>query len=108
MYLLLSHQSSRRCGEHETDKLLSCNLCTTIFHFVCLLLFNTVRYPPGQMRAFVDRMATNGQHWMCLVNPGIAVAKGFRAFEEGTREGIFIKDYQGNDYVGQVSGPTTS
>jgi alpha-glucosidase (family GH31 glycosyl hydrolase) len=79
----------------------------TIFFF-CLLLFNTVRYPPGQMRAFVDRMATNGQHWMCLVNPGIAVAKGFRAFEEGTREGIFIKDYQGNDYVGQVSGPTTS
>lgn len=54
------------------------------------------------MRALVDAMHARGQHWMPLVNAGIAAAKGYAPFEDGTREGVWIKDDSGADFVGQV------
>eukprot|EP00775_Hariotina_reticulata_P010096 gene10096-10252_t len=64
--------------------------------------FDPDRYPVHQMRAFVDKMHERGQQWMPLVNAGVAAAKGFRAFDEGSRDGIWIKDHEGSDYHGQV------
>jgi alpha-glucosidase (family GH31 glycosyl hydrolase) len=54
------------------------------------------------MRAFVDKMHQRGQQWMPLVNAGVAAAKGFRAYDEGSKDGIWIKDNEGADYHGQV------
>lgn len=56
------------------------------------------------MRAFVDKMHQRGQQWMPLVNAGVAAAKGFRAYDEGSKDGIWIKDNEGADYHGQVRG----
>jgi len=47
-------------------------------------------------------MHAAGQHWAPIFNPGISTSKGYRAYEEGTSEGIWIKDVNGKPYIGQV------
>lgn len=60
------------------------------------------RYPAARMRQFVDKLHADGQHWAPIFNPGISVSKGYRAYEEGTAQGVWIKDVNGNPYIGQV------
>lgn len=62
----------------------------------------SVRYPVARVRQFVDKMHAAGQHWAPIFNPGISTSKGYRAYEEGTAEGLWIKDVNGKPYVGQV------
>jgi alpha-glucosidase (family GH31 glycosyl hydrolase) len=54
------------------------------------------------MRQFVDKLHADGQHWAPIFNPGISVQPGYRAYEEGNAQGIWIKDVNGNPYKGQV------
>jgi hypothetical protein len=61
------------------------------------------RYPPAEMRRFADKLHAAGQHWAPIFNPGISVQPGYRAYEEGNAQGIWIRDVNGNPYKGQVS-----
>lgn len=64
-----------------------------------------VRFPVPKMRSFVDGLHSRGQKWVPIQDAGIAVAKGYRAYEEGVRDDVFIKDHAGQTYVGQVRAP---
>jgi len=58
--------------------------------------------PGSQNEAFVMKLHQRETTLDALVNAGVAVAKGFRAYDEGSKDGIWIKDHAGSDYVGQV------
>jgi alpha-glucosidase (family GH31 glycosyl hydrolase) len=64
--------------------------------------FDKDRYPAAKMRAFASKLAAAGQHWAPIFNPGISVQQGYRAYEEGSAQGVWIKDVNGNPYKGQV------
>lgn len=66
--------------------------------------FDPLRYPVNQMSAFVEELHANGQHWVPILDAGVAAAPGYTAFEEGTKDNIWIRDYTGEEtFVGQVS-----
>ncbi|KAF8062769.1 alpha-glucosidase [Scenedesmus sp. PABB004] len=64
--------------------------------------FDEFRYPADGMRHLVDRLHARGQHWVAIQDAGIAADKGYRAFEEGSRDRVWITDESGVDYMGQV------
>lgn len=64
--------------------------------------FDRDRYPAAKMRQFASKLAAAGQHWAPIFNPGISVQQGYRAYEEGSAQGVWIKDVNGNPYKGQV------
>jgi alpha-glucosidase (family GH31 glycosyl hydrolase) len=54
------------------------------------------------MRAFVDRLHANGQHWVPIHDAAISKQTGYKAYDEGSKAGVWIKDNNGQPYVGQV------
>lgn len=64
--------------------------------------FDEYRYPATAMKALVEKLHANGQHWVAIQDAGIAADKGYKAYEDGTRDRVWITDYQGKDYLGQV------
>eukprot|EP01039_Chlorochromonas_danica_P004765 gene4765-5225_t len=69
--------------------------------------FDSVNFPQAQVASFVDKLHNNGQHFVPIVDPGIMVYSGYEAYDRGVKEDLFIKDLNGNNYLGQVwPGPT--
>lgn len=60
------------------------------------------RYALPRMQAFLRRLHRRGLRWVPIVDPGIKVEPGYPAYDEGIAKGVFVKDSQGGDYVGQV------
>jgi hypothetical protein len=54
------------------------------------------------MKTFVEGLHEKGQHWVAIQDAGVAADKGYKAYEEGTRDRVWITDHQGKDYLGQV------
>lgn len=65
------------------------------------------RFPQAQVRAFVDQLHANGQHYVVIVDPGIANAPGYAPYERGRQSGVFIKNRTGGEFVGKVWPGTT-
>jgi alpha-D-xyloside xylohydrolase len=69
--------------------------------------YDSEKFPQAQVADFVDQLHAKGQHFVPIVDPGIMTYEGYEAYDRGVREGLFIKDVQGNNYLGQVwPGPT--
>jgi alpha-D-xyloside xylohydrolase len=69
--------------------------------------YDATNFPLNEVKSFVNQLHTNGQHFIPIVDPGIMVYSGYEAYDRGVKEGLFIKDIQGNNYLGQVwPGPT--
>jgi alpha-glucosidase (family GH31 glycosyl hydrolase) len=60
------------------------------------------RFPAPKMRAFVDKLHKAGQHWVPIHDAAISKQPGYKAYEEGSRANVWIKDMHGDTYVGQV------
>lgn len=54
------------------------------------------------MRAFVDKLHSQGQKWVPIHDSAVAKAPGYEAFDEGTKWDVWIKEPSGEPYVGQV------
>jgi len=64
-------------------------------------------FPMAEMTSFVNELHSKGMHFVPIVDPGIMVEKGYASYDEGIKSDVFIKDIQGNYYLGQVwPGPT--
>lgn len=64
-------------------------------------------FPMTEMKSFVDSLHENGQHFVPIVDPGIMVYDDYPAYTDGMKEDIFVKDINGDPYLGQVwPGPT--
>jgi alpha-glucosidase (family GH31 glycosyl hydrolase) len=64
--------------------------------------FDENRFPVDKMRAFVDGLHANGQRYVPIVDAGTAAQAGSPAFEQGNNKGVWVRDYQGGYYMGQV------
>lgn len=38
--------------------------------------FDPVRFPPSEMKQFVDTLHSNNQHYIPITDPGIAISPG--------------------------------
>ncbi|CAI8017777.1 Alpha-glucosidase, partial [Geodia barretti] len=59
-------------------------------------------FPQDKMNAFLDNLHSNGQHYVVIVDPGIAIMKGYPPYDQGLEENAFIKDKNGNVFIGRV------
>uniref|UniRef100_A0A383WFG9 Maltase n=1 Tax=Tetradesmus obliquus TaxID=3088 RepID=A0A383WFG9_TETOB len=66
------------------------------------LTLDSHRFPLPKMRALVDKMNAAGQQWVPIHDAGISKMPGYKAYDEGNAAGIWIRDYKGQPYVGQV------
>lgn len=64
--------------------------------------FDPLRFPVTEMSAFVKELKSNGQHWVPIIDAGIAASSGYQVYEDGSRDGVWIQDHTGEPYVGQV------
>jgi hypothetical protein len=62
-----------------------------------------VRFPPAKMRQFVSKLHAAGQSWVPIVDPAVTIDATFRAYVDGTKDKIWMRDHKGKTYVGQVS-----
>jgi hypothetical protein len=69
---------------------------------LCCAVSATDRFPASKMRAFVDKLHSQGQKWVPLHDAAIAKQKGYKAYEEGSRANVWVKDMHGHPYLGQV------
>jgi hypothetical protein len=60
------------------------------------------------MKDFVEGLHQQGQHWVAIQDAGVAADKGYKAYEEGTRDRVWVTDHKGKDYLGQVRDRSTS
>jgi alpha-glucosidase (family GH31 glycosyl hydrolase) len=54
------------------------------------------------MRAFVDALHSGGRRWVPIHDAAIAKRDGYKVYEDGTRDNVWLKDASGAAYVGQV------
>lgn len=54
------------------------------------------------LQRFIGQLHQNGQRWVPIVDPGIKVERGYPAYEEGLKEGVFLQDWDGRPYLGSV------
>lgn len=68
---------------------------------------NETAYEVNEVQSFISQLHANGQRLVPIIDPGILVQAGYEAYDKGKELDLFIKDLQGNDYIGQVwPGPT--
>jgi alpha-glucosidase (family GH31 glycosyl hydrolase) len=71
---------------------------------------DSVNFPTAEVGKFVDNLHANGMHFVPIIDPGIMTYgpnKGYPAYDDGVKEGLFIRDMTGNFYLSQVwPGPT--
>jgi hypothetical protein len=54
------------------------------------------------MRAFVDKLHSEGRRWVPIHDSAVAKVPGYPVFDEGTLANVWIKEASGGPYVGQV------
>lgn len=70
-------------------------------HFKAFTL-DPVNYPMDQMVAFIDGLHAKGQKWVPIVDPAITAWTQDLASSSGLEQGVFLRDYMGQPYLGQV------
>jgi alpha-glucosidase len=50
----------------------------------------------------ISTLRDSGFHVVCIIDPGLKVEKGYSAYEEGKKKGLFVKYPNGKDYTGVV------
>jgi alpha-glucosidase (family GH31 glycosyl hydrolase) len=69
-------------------------------------------FPADDVKAFVDQLHHDNMKYVPIVDPGILAVDpswdlDYKPYTEGVEMDIFVKDIQGNNYMGQVwPGPT--
>ena len=56
----------------------------------------------GSVQALVDRMHTNKQRWVLILDPCIHVSQNYTPYTTGIAQDVFVKDITGKPYLGQV------
>lgn len=62
--------------------------------------FSSLKFPdPARM---VSCLRDSGFHVVCIIDPGLKVEKGYDAYEEAKKNGLFVKYPNGKEYTGDV------
>lgn len=65
-----------------------------------IFTWNNERFP--QPKKMLDELEGMGFKNVVIVDPGIKVEKGYKAYEEGVKDELFLKYPDGTNYTGQV------
>ena len=60
-----------------------------------LFTLDPVNYPEHKMKKFVDQLHTNHQKYVIIVDPGVKIEKGYKMYEEGLKEKLYITKSDG-------------
>ena len=55
------------------------------------------------LQEFVERLHNSSRRFVPILDPGIPVLPGYRPYDEGIEQDIFIRDVTGQPYIGEVS-----
>lgn len=64
-----------------------------------------VKFPPTEMKEFVDDLHSHGQHYVMIVDPGISnvqPAGSYPPYDNGLKANIFVNTTEGVPYSGVV------
>ena len=64
--------------------------------------FSEQNFPVNRMKTFVDDLHASGHRMVLITDPGIPLHPGYQPFDQGQDMDIFIKDINGDPYLGQV------
>ncbi|XP_065906865.1 uncharacterized protein [Dysidea avara] len=65
-------------------------------------------FPLSKMTEFVEGLHNRSLQYVVIVDPGIKVDRGYKAYDDGISKGVFVKDKNGNLFTGKVwPGVTT-
>ncbi|KAL5731561.1 alpha-glucosidase [Ranunculus cassubicifolius] len=66
-----------------------------------------VNFPQDKMKSFLDRLHRSGQKYIPILDPAISVNSTYPTYLRGVKEDIFIKNPNGEYYLGSAwPGPT--
>ncbi|MFM7187766.1 MAG: TIM-barrel domain-containing protein, partial [Armatimonadota bacterium] len=85
------------------EKQIPCDVIYLDIHYMDqykLFTWNPVHFK--QPKKMLDELKTLGFHTTVIVDPGIKVEKGYKAYEDGIKEDIFVKYPDGSLYSGEV------
>jgi len=54
------------------------------------------------LQSFGQRLRAQKQRWVLILDPPIHIKKGYSAYDDAIKAGVFIQDASGKPYVGQV------
>ena len=63
-----------------------------------------VNYPEPQYRAFIDRLHGDGQHYVQLIDPGVAYSN-YSVYNDGARKNVFVRRNGSKDPIVNVVWP---
>ena len=73
-----------------------------ILIFTYLFFSDPVRYPPEKLNQFVNDLHSNGQHYTIIADPSIKILDGYKAFDDGIKYNIFVKDQTGSNCLAKL------
>ncbi|KAK3346990.1 glycosyl hydrolases family 31-domain-containing protein [Lasiosphaeria hispida] len=59
------------------------------------------RYPHDQVRALVDSLHENNQHYIVILDPGIHRQEGYATYDRGAEKDVFLKNADGSPHLGR-------
>lgn len=65
-----------------------------------IFTWNNDRFPDP--KGMISSLKQKGFNTAVIIDPGIKVEKGYRAYEDGAKDNLFLKFPDGTDYTGQV------
>lgn len=63
---------------------------------------DAVNFPTADMAQFIGQLHKQGQHYVLIIDPAIHNRTGYEVFENGLQNDVFIKQSDGELFVGKV------
>ena len=54
------------------------------------------------LQEFVEKLHNSSRRFVPILDPGIPVLPGYKPYEDGIKQDIFIRDVTGQPYIGEV------
>lgn len=61
-----------------------------------------MNYPTPALAAFIEKLHSQGQHYMVILDPAIHNRTGYPTYDSGLEQDVFIKQASGEVFIGQV------
>ncbi|EGN94282.1 glycoside hydrolase family 31 protein [Serpula lacrymans var. lacrymans S7.3] len=65
-----------------------------------------VSFPADEMKEFIEELASNNQHYIPIVDAGVAILNNatdvYYPYSRGSELDVFVKNPDGSEYIGQV------
>jgi alpha-glucosidase len=96
-------QEVLRIAKTFREKLIPADVIYLDIHYMDaykIFTWHPVRFP--EPRKMLSELKSLGFHTTVIVDPGIKVEKGYKSYEEGIKENLFLKYPDQSNYTGQV------